>query len=171
MHGLLLDLAGAMNSPQSIAALLQEAGVSLDRALFPLLARIDRHGAMGIMELGEMVGRDHTTVSRQVAQLEQMGLVSRRVAATDKRVRHAVIVPAGPELIASASYCDLNAFYRWMVTERRDELAVGAQIFPQLIAHTERLMQFRDAHPEVPIVDVHHQEFRKTPLTVLRAHL
>jgi DNA-binding MarR family transcriptional regulator len=101
LHGLLLDLAGAMNSPQSIAALLREAGVTLDRALFPLLARIDRHGAVGIMELGEMVGRDHTTVSRQVAQLEQIGLVSRRLAATDKRVRHAVIAPDGRELIAA----------------------------------------------------------------------
>jgi hypothetical protein len=29
-------------------------------------------------------------------------------------------------------------------------------------------MQFRDAHPEVPIIDVHHQEFRKTPLIALR---
>jgi hypothetical protein len=32
-------------------------------------------------------------------------------------------------LVASASYCDLNAFYRWMVTEQRDELAIGAQVF------------------------------------------
>ena len=50
--------------------LLAEAGVSLDRALFPLVARLGALGPMGVVELGEQAGRDHTTISRQLTALE-----------------------------------------------------------------------------------------------------
>ena len=55
-----------MNRPQRDRALLQEAGVSLDRALFPLLIVIERKGLL-VVELADLVGRDYTTVSRQLA--------------------------------------------------------------------------------------------------------
>jgi hypothetical protein len=37
LHEALLDLVGFINRPQNDAILLRDAGVSLDRALFPLL--------------------------------------------------------------------------------------------------------------------------------------
>ena len=40
----LLDLTGVLNRPQPDAALIALAGVDLDRALFPLLARVERRG-------------------------------------------------------------------------------------------------------------------------------
>ena len=39
------------------------------------------------------MGRDYTTVSRQVARLEELGLVTRRTNASDKRVKAAEITP------------------------------------------------------------------------------
>src|ERR1700688_4583679 len=89
------DLIEIVNRPQPALALMREAGISLDRALFPLLVRIERHGPIGIVELAEMSGRDYTTVSRQVAKLESLGLASRRTGAVDRRVREVVITPAG----------------------------------------------------------------------------
>ena len=47
------------------------------------------------MELADRVGRDYTTVSRQIAKLESLGLVERRGSAADRRVREAVIAPKG----------------------------------------------------------------------------
>ena len=47
LHRVLIDLMGLMNRPQRDSALLQEAGVSLDRALFPLLVVVERKGPMG----------------------------------------------------------------------------------------------------------------------------
>jgi DNA-binding MarR family transcriptional regulator len=91
----LLDLSGVLNRPQPDAALIALAGVNLDRALFPLLVRIDRRGPLGIGELAELCGRDYTTVSRQVAKLESLGLVARRVDAQDARVKAAVITAQG----------------------------------------------------------------------------
>jgi len=51
-------------------ALIREAGIFLDRALFPLLVGIERKGPIGVGELADLVSREYTTVSRQVAKLE-----------------------------------------------------------------------------------------------------
>lgn len=99
LHGALLDIVAAMNRPQRDDALMQEAGISLDRALFPLLIGVERVGPIGVVELAERTGRDYTTVSRQVAKLESLGLVERRGSAADKRVREAVVTPEGQALI------------------------------------------------------------------------
>jgi DNA-binding MarR family transcriptional regulator len=95
LHRALLEIVGEMNRPERDAAMLDMAGLTLERALFPLLVLIERMGPIGVVELAGRVGRDYTTVSRQVARLEELGLVSRRASATDKRVREAIITPQG----------------------------------------------------------------------------
>jgi len=95
LHHALVDLMGLMNRPQRDSALLREAGVSLDRALFPLLIVVQRKGPVGVVELGDFVGRDYTTVSRQIAKLDSLGLISRRASKADKRVREAVTTAKG----------------------------------------------------------------------------
>ncbi|RWX79094.1 MarR family transcriptional regulator [Neorhizobium lilium] len=95
LHKALLDILSVMNRPQRDDVLISEAGIKLDRALFPLLVGIDRFGPIGVVDLADRLGRDHTTVSRQVAKLESLGLVDRRAGLADKRVREAVVSPAG----------------------------------------------------------------------------
>jgi DNA-binding MarR family transcriptional regulator len=95
LHEALIDVVGFFNRPQNDAILLREAGVSLDRALFPLLVLIQRRGPLGVGELADRVGRDYTTVSRQVAKLENLGLVARRPGKTDRRVTEAVVTEKG----------------------------------------------------------------------------
>lgn len=48
-----------------------------------------------MVDLAGRVGRDYITFSRQVARLEELGLVTRRSSAADKRVREAIITPQG----------------------------------------------------------------------------
>lgn len=91
----LYDLVGVMNRPQPDAALIADAGINLDRALFPLLTRIEFRGPIGVVELAELVGRDYTTVSRQVAKLESLELVKRQSNQTDARIRDATITAKG----------------------------------------------------------------------------
>jgi DNA-binding MarR family transcriptional regulator len=95
LHHSLVDLIGMMNRPQRDTALIREAGISLDRALFPLLVGVERKGPIGVGELADGVGRDYTTVSRQVAKLESLRLVARRASKGDKRVHEATITPKG----------------------------------------------------------------------------
>src|SRR3984957_19933877 len=95
LHGALIDIVSVMNRPQRDEMMVREAGISLDRALFPLLVGIERLGPIGVVELADRVGRDYTTVSRQVAKLESLGLVGRQTGVADRRVRAAVIAPKG----------------------------------------------------------------------------
>jgi DNA-binding MarR family transcriptional regulator len=101
LRSALLDLTGVLNRPQPDAALIAAAGVDLDRALFPLLARVERLGPLGIVELAELVGRDYTTVSRQISKLESIGLVERCASPDDKRVRAAIITDRGRQITES----------------------------------------------------------------------
>lgn len=95
LHRSLMDIAGMMNEPERDARMLEAAGLSLERALFPLLVSIERLGPVGVVEVAGRVGRDYTTVSRQVARLEELGLVTRKASAADKRVKEAEITPQG----------------------------------------------------------------------------
>ena len=95
IHGAMLDIASAMNRAQRDEALIEAAGIPLDRALFPLLVGIGRFGPIGVVEAADRAGRDYTTVSRQVAKLEELGLIKRQPSPTDGRVREAVITARG----------------------------------------------------------------------------
>ncbi|PRY34915.1 MarR family winged helix-turn-helix transcriptional regulator [Umezawaea tangerina] len=95
LHQSVVDLVALMNQPQRDDVLLAEAGVALDRALFPLLVGIQRFQPIGVVELAEKAGRDHTTVSRQVAKLAELGLVERRPSAADRRIKEALITEEG----------------------------------------------------------------------------
>jgi DNA-binding MarR family transcriptional regulator len=98
LHLALLKIIGVMNHPQRDEALIAAAGVRLDRALFPLLVGIERFGPVGVVELAANMNRDHTTVSRQVAKLESLGLVTREETAADRRTRRAIVTPDGKAL-------------------------------------------------------------------------
>lgn len=95
LHGALIEIVSAMNRPQRDDELVREADISLDRALFRLLVAVERMGPIGVVELAERVGLDYTTVSRQVAKLDGLGLVARQGSAADRRVREAIITPEG----------------------------------------------------------------------------
>jgi DNA-binding MarR family transcriptional regulator len=95
LHGALLDIVAVMNRPQRDEALIKAAGIPLDRALFPLLVCVERFGPIGVVDLAGRIGRDYTTISRQVAKLESLGLVARRDNNADRRVRDAIVTPQG----------------------------------------------------------------------------
>jgi len=95
----LFDLIGLINQPQRDNTLLKVAGVSLDRALLPLLVVIGRRDTIGIMELAGLVGRDHSTVSRQVAALTRLGLVTRHAGTSDGRERKVAVTQEGLAIV------------------------------------------------------------------------
>jgi DNA-binding MarR family transcriptional regulator len=95
LHEALIDIISVINRPQRDEMMVREAGISLDRALFPLLVVIERRGPIGVVDLADRVGRDYTTVSRQVAKLEGLGLVKRQTATADRRVSQATVTAKG----------------------------------------------------------------------------
>jgi DNA-binding MarR family transcriptional regulator len=125
LHRSLVDIVEFMNEPERDEQLLEMAGLSLERALFRLVVGIDRVGPIGIVDLAARVGRDYTTVSRQVARLEELGLVQRRESQADRRVREVVITPQGKAvaraLDAARERLALSVFASWS-REEFDEL-------------------------------------------------
>jgi DNA-binding MarR family transcriptional regulator len=141
LHAALLDIVSVMNRPQRDEALIKEAGIPLDRALFPLLVSVERFGPIGVVELADRVGRDYTTVSRQVAKLESLSLIERQEDVADRRVREAVITPKGKAMTD-------------LVDDARDR--IGRAIFKTWDAHDidelVRLMRkFADAVKDDPV--------------------
>lgn len=128
LHGALIDIVSVMNRPQRDEAMVRQAGIALDRALFPLLVMIERLGPIGIVDLADRVGRDYTTVSRQVSKLEELGLAERRETATDRRVREAVITARGKAMTdkvdAAREKMARDIFSDWKDGEVRDLISL-----------------------------------------------
>jgi DNA-binding MarR family transcriptional regulator len=89
---------------------------------------IQRRGPLGVGKLDEWVGRDYTTVSRQVAKLEELDLVARRTSKTDARVTEAVVTEKGQAisdmLDGARERLARNALAGWS----RDDLAEFARL-------------------------------------------
>lgn len=124
LHNALLMIAGTFNRPQRDELLIKESGIQLDRALFPLLIQIGRFGPLGVVELADRAGRDYTTVSRQVAKLEELGLAQRQKNARDKRINEAVITAAGKAMTdkidAARTQIYQQLFAGWPAEERAE---------------------------------------------------
>lgn len=94
-HGALLDIIGVMNQPVRDEQLLKAADVKLDQILFPLLVAIGRRGPIGVVELADNLGRDYTTVSRQVKKLEALSLAHKQPNAQDRRISEVTLSEQG----------------------------------------------------------------------------
>jgi DNA-binding MarR family transcriptional regulator len=122
LHTNLLRLTGAINRPDVDAQFLARTGVKLDRALFPLLTRIGAAGPINTAELAALVGRDQTTVSRQTARLEELGLIERNPSPTDGRIRLLRPSAAGKRMLSEFGRTRrvlMEAYFQdWTVLER-----------------------------------------------------
>ena len=132
LAGALIDLVGMLNSARQDEFLLREAGVSVDRALFPLLVRIGAAGSIGVVELAEQAGRDHSTVSRQMAKLKSLGFVTRHHGERDQRVREAVLTEDGRRVIEAITEARRRLLGRlldsWSDEDRRTLAALNRRL-------------------------------------------
>lgn len=100
LHGALISVADRVNRLDADARLLAASGVKLDRALFPLLSRVALNADINVAELANLIGRDHSTVSRQVVKLERLGLLVRKADPADQRSRRLALSETGQDILA-----------------------------------------------------------------------
>jgi DNA-binding MarR family transcriptional regulator len=67
------------------ARLIETAGVSIDRSMISILARLSAAGTLRISVLADLLGLDRSTLSRQVAAAEAAGYVRRAPDESDSR--------------------------------------------------------------------------------------
>jgi len=118
----ILELLGVLNDPRQDWRMMAEAGLDLDPVFLPLLVRLGAWGAAGVVRLSAHLGRDHSTISRQLARLESAGLVARSTSPADARVRTARLTPRGEEVVAALAAARDRLLERalagWSVDER-----------------------------------------------------
>jgi len=82
--------------------LLDDAGADLPASHFPVLAALDRLGALNVGDLSEAVGVSQPGVTRLLDKLEADGLVRSTQSAGDRRVRTIELSKAGSQLISKS---------------------------------------------------------------------
>ena len=94
------ELTSFINDPRHDRHLMTEARLTFDPVFMPLLVRLGALGEAGVVELAGQLGRDHSTISRQMTKLEIAGLLERVSSLKDGRARTARLTARG-----------LDAFY------------------------------------------------------------
>lgn len=139
LHDALISIVSVMNSPYRDEGMVREAGISLDGALFPLLVGIERAGPIGVVDLADRVGRDYTTVSRQVAKLESLSLVSRQESVHDRRVREAIVTPEGQKMAdavdAARERIGRAIFFEWSENDFEELVRLMQKFAKDIEAH------------------------------------
>lgn len=99
LHHRLIAISDLVTRHDVDARLLAASGVKLDRALFPLLSRVAMREDMNVANLANLVGRDHSSVSRQIVKLEKLGLLVRTSDPDDQRSRHLALTEKGQAMM------------------------------------------------------------------------
>jgi DNA-binding MarR family transcriptional regulator len=79
--------------------LLEDAGVEVPASHVPVLAALDRLGALSVGELTEAVGISQPGVTRLLDKLQTEGLVRSTQSADDRRVRTIALTKSGRQLV------------------------------------------------------------------------
>jgi DNA-binding MarR family transcriptional regulator len=80
--------------------LRRQADTGLSPSQLSVLASIDRHGPLTLGRLAEHERVAPPSITKVVAKLEDRGLVTRQVDASDRRVSRVSLSPAGADLVA-----------------------------------------------------------------------
>lgn len=133
LGGALIDLVGFLNSPQRDTALLREAQVEIDRALFPLLVAIGARGAPTVAEIADLVGRDSSTISRQLARLNTLALIVRDEDDADRRRSRTRLTDRGRAVVEAIGQARRRLLSAALADWNEDDLTVLAGLSRRLV--------------------------------------
>ncbi len=85
-----------------VSRISAEAGLPIQPSQYPLLATLDRAGAMTVSALAETLGLSQPAITRTLANLVTLGLVDSARAPGDQRQKHMSLTPAGTAALARA---------------------------------------------------------------------
>lgn len=94
----LVAIVSFFNRTDRDKAFIKEAGVDLEATAFQLFVTIGRMQPTNVTDLANVLGKSHSSVSRQIDKLEQKGLVTTKDAAKDARFRDVTLSKSGEKL-------------------------------------------------------------------------
>lgn len=99
----LIDLVSLMNRPDRDKKMIAAAGVNLEAASFRVFVGIVHLQPTSVGELAAMMGKNYSSVSRQIDKLEAAGLVHTYPSSSDSRIRVSELTKYGEEVNATIS--------------------------------------------------------------------
>lgn len=124
------ELTRFINDPRNDRHLMAEAGLTFDPVFMPLLVRLGAAGEAGVVEMARQLGKDHSTVSRQMDRLETEGLLERLTSSTDARMRTARLTPRGLDAFAALGEARRRLLARVLADwSESDRQALGELLF------------------------------------------
>jgi DNA-binding MarR family transcriptional regulator len=100
IHRALIEINNFFNNPHEDRALIKYATVSLEDSELALIVRVSLSKTTNITKLAEQVGRDRTTVSRQITKLQSKGLIYCKVVEDDRRNKFVYLSDKGKGLVS-----------------------------------------------------------------------
>lgn len=83
----LITLVTFFNKPSRDKKMVENATINLDPSAFPIFVGIARMQPTSVRSLADTVGKNHSSVSRQINKLEKQGLVKTYYSVDDARIR------------------------------------------------------------------------------------
>lgn len=93
----LITLVTFFNKHSRDKQMIENAQIDLDAAAFPIFVGIARMEPTNVGKLADNVGKNHSSVSRQVDKLEKQGLVKTYYSIDDARIRLIELTDHGTE--------------------------------------------------------------------------
>lgn len=94
----LVTIVSFFNRTDRDKAFIKEAGVDLEATSFQLFVTIGRMQPTNVSDLANVLGKSHSSVSRQIDKLEQKDLVVTKAAEEDARIRFIQLSDSGKQL-------------------------------------------------------------------------
>jgi DNA-binding MarR family transcriptional regulator len=122
--------------PSHWRRLAASGDVQLDRTEYTTLARIEEvAGEAGarLTDLAETMGVDISALSRQVRDLERVGLVVRRADPADHRAHRLDLTPSGRNILSRARVVRQEAVAQLLEHWTEEELSTFARLMGRLV--------------------------------------
>ncbi|QFR70126.1 MarR family winged helix-turn-helix transcriptional regulator [Companilactobacillus paralimentarius] len=122
----LVTIVSFFNRTDRDKAFIKQAGVDLEAVSFQLFVTIGRMQPTNVSDLANLLGKSHSSVSRQIDKLEQKQLVTTKDGEKDARVRSIVLSESGEELkkVLDKTRVEMidSALKDWSENEKKDLL-------------------------------------------------
>lgn len=127
----LFEIVTFFNQPQQDRHLLQQADVPLEPAALPIVVRVGRQPGISIGQLADQIGRNHSSISRQVDKLMTAGWLQ-ETERGDQRVRQVELTPQGQRGLMQIKVARETAFREKLTDYSNNDRAELARVLQQL---------------------------------------
>lgn len=132
----LIDLVSIINRPDRDKKMIANAGVNLEAATFRVFVGIVHLQPTSVGDLAAMMGKNYSSVSKQIDKLENAGLVHTYPSSADSRIRVSELTKSGEEINAMISLTRERILHEalddWTLEEKNSLLNNLRRLFESL---------------------------------------